>query len=128
MTFFLNYVQRVLVFSRPQYSPQQSNAKNRFSKFDREHALSLLFRFWSIYSPIGTKIEITTKKRVPGRISKNGFLHLIAEGLENTNTVGTYFKKKSKPFCTVPYVMTSYYLLRNSLSMIDRIELRFGRR
>ena len=37
---------------------------------------------------IRTKIEITRKKRNPGRISKNGFLHSIVEGLEKTNTVG----------------------------------------
>ena len=44
--------------------------------------------FWSIYSPMGTKIEIRRKKRVPGRILKNGLVQSIPETLENVNTVG----------------------------------------
>ena len=69
--------------------PQQSNAKKRFSKYDREHAFFLLFRFSSPWDYIWTKIEVTRKKRVSGRISKKSFLHSIAECLKNTNTVET---------------------------------------
>ena len=68
--------------------PHESIAPNRFSKFEREHAFRSVFRFWSIYSPMGTKIEIRRKKRVAGRILKNGLMQSIPETLENVNTVG----------------------------------------
>ena len=67
---------------------QESIAPNRFSKFDREHDFSSLFQFWSIYSPIGAKIEISSKKRVRGRISKNGLVQSIPESLENSTSEG----------------------------------------
>ena len=49
---------------------------------DREHAFSSLFRFWAIYSPIGAK------KRVPGRILKNGLVQSMPESLKNAYTEG----------------------------------------
>ena len=67
---------------------QESIAPKRFSKFDREHAFSSLFQFLSIHSPTGAKIEISSEKRVPGRISKNGLVQSIPENLENANTEG----------------------------------------
>ena len=62
---------------------QEPIARNRFSKLDREHALSSLFQFSSIHSPIGGKIEISSKKRVPGLVSKNGLVQSVPESLEN---------------------------------------------
>ena len=35
--------------------PHGTIPQNRFLKFEREHAFRSLFRFWSIYSPIGLK-------------------------------------------------------------------------
>ena len=52
---------------------QESIEPNRFPKFDREHAL-------------GAKIKISSKKRVPGRISKNGWAKSILGSLENSVT------------------------------------------
>ena len=60
----------LIMYNEYLYSPgpQQSNAPTRFSKFDGEHTISSLFRFWSIYRHMGTKIETSSKKRVPSRI------------------------------------------------------------
>ena len=44
---------------------QESIAPNRFSKFDREHTFLTRLRFWSIYSPMGTKILICSKNVFP---------------------------------------------------------------
>ena len=81
---------------------QGSIAPNRFSKLYREHAFLSLFRFWYIlygpYSPIEAKIEISSKKRVPGRILKNGLLQSIPEIL---NASGRIIWKKAKTFFTV---------------------------
>ena len=44
----------------PSPGSQKSIAPNRFSKFDREHAFLSRLRFWSIYSPMGTKMNFFT--------------------------------------------------------------------
>ena len=90
---------------------QESIASNRFSKFDREHAFLSRLRFWSIYSPMGTKILICSKKRVHGRILKNGFAQLIPESLENIHPEGTYFEKISETLFTLPYSHVTYQYL-----------------
>ena len=46
---------------------QESIAPNHFYKSDQEHAFSSLFRTLSQWSCLRTKIEISSKKRVPGR-------------------------------------------------------------
>ena len=54
----------------------------------REHAFRSLFRFWSIYSPIGTKIKISSEKRLPVRILRNGLMQFIREDMENATPLG----------------------------------------
>ena len=53
---------------------------------------------FSLYSPIGVKIEISSEKRVSVRISSRSLVQSIGEGLENTTPLGTKFKKKYKNF------------------------------
>ena len=79
------------MFPLHEHSPgsKESIAPNRFSKFNRERTLSILFRFSSPCDYTWTKIEIKSKKRVPGRILKNGLAQSIPETLENVNTEGT---------------------------------------
>ena len=77
---------------------QEPIASYRFSKFDREHAFSSIFQFWSMCSPIGAKIEISSKKHVPGRISKNGLMQWIPESLNSSSEGALFEKKKTKTF------------------------------
>ena len=37
---------------------------------------------------MGTKIEISSNKRAPGRVSKNGLVQSIPESLENSTSEG----------------------------------------
>ena len=69
-------------------SSQELIAQNHFFKFDQEHAFSSLFRFF-IHSSMETKIRISPTKRDPGRISRNGLVQSIREGLQNATPSGT---------------------------------------
>ena len=60
---------------------------------------------------MGTKILICSKKRVHGRILKNGFAQLIPESLENIHPEGTYFEKISETLFTLPYSHVTYQYL-----------------
>ena len=73
----------------PSSGSQESIAPNRFSKFDREHAFLTRLRKISPRDLIWTKILIWSKKRVPGRILKNGMAQWIPESLENVHPVDT---------------------------------------
>ena len=68
--------------------PNESIAPNSDSKFEREHAFRSVFQFWSIYSPMGTKIEKRFEKHVPVRISSRSLAQSICEGLGYPNFLG----------------------------------------
>jgi len=68
--------------------PHESIAPNSDSKFEREHAFRSVFRFWSIYSPMGTKIEKPFEKHVPVRISSRSLVQSIREGLGYATLLG----------------------------------------
>ena len=54
--------------------------------------------FWSIYSPMGTKIEKRFEKHVPVRLSSRSLVQSIREGLGFAELLGTKFKKKFENF------------------------------
>ena len=72
---------------------QESIARNRFlnrkQPFDREHPISSLFWFSPQKYYIWTEFEISSKKRVLGRISKNSEVQSIPESLENSTSEDT---------------------------------------
>ena len=53
--------------------PHESIASKSDSKFEREHAFRSVFRFWSIYSPMGVNIEISSKSMFGTRCSRSNF-------------------------------------------------------
>ena len=78
--------------------PHESIAPNSDSKVEREHAFRSVFRFWSIYSPMGTKIEKRFEKRVPVRISCRTKARSIPEGLGLKMALGAKLKKNYENF------------------------------
>ena len=57
---------------------------------------------WSIYSPIGAKIEISFEKDFSVRISCRTLAQSIPEGLENKMALGAKIKKNYEIFFTIP--------------------------
>ena len=90
--FFFNLVPNGVAFSRP--------SRIDCALVRREIRTGT----WSIYSHIGAKIEISSEKRVPVRISRRTKAQSIREGLENATLLGTKLKKITKTFFTIPYV------------------------
>ena len=60
--------------------PHESIAPNSPAKFEREHAFRSVFRFWSIYSPMGSKIEKRFEKHVPVWVWRRSLKQSIREG------------------------------------------------
>ena len=94
----MTYFRQFKILTTPDHSLVISGRSTRLETITNEFSVSVyLYKL----PPYGTKIhqnrfrqfrpkiEMTRKKRVPGRILKNGFLHSIPEGLEKTNAVGT---------------------------------------
>ena len=78
--FFSNYAPSEVEFSRL----SGIDCAKPFFEIRPETTFSNLFQFWSIYGPDGAKIEISSQKRVPGRISKNGLVQSIPERQKNS--------------------------------------------
>ena len=73
--------------------PHESIAPNSPAKFEREHAFRSVFLFWSIYSPMGSKIEKRFEKHVPVRILRGSLAQSTREGRGSTTVLGALLKK-----------------------------------
>ena len=68
------------------------------------------FQFWSIYSPIGAKIEISFEKDFSVRISCRTLAQSIPEGLENKMALGAKINKKLRKLFLRSLIYQSKYI------------------